>query len=63
MARRRSAWSTSGVFAPIALWHEIESARETAYLLKGPSMKQRLLDAQARRCGLSVEEARAKLEI
>jgi hypothetical protein len=54
---------TVGVFVPIALWHEIESERETAYLLKSPAMKQRLLDAQKRQGGLSIEEARAKLGI
>ncbi len=34
-----------GVIVPIDLWHEIESERETAYLLKSPTMKIRLLEA------------------
>ncbi|MBW3622110.1 MAG: hypothetical protein KY468_01715 [Armatimonadetes bacterium] len=37
-----------GVIVPIDLWREIESERETAYLLKSESMKQRLLEAKAR---------------
>ena len=30
----------AGVIAPIELWPEIESERETAYLLKSKAMKQ-----------------------
>ena len=36
------------VLVPIALWHEIESARETAYLLHSETMKRRLLEAKER---------------
>ena len=32
-----------GVIVPIGLWHEIESERKTAYLLKSEPMKRRLL--------------------
>ncbi len=51
------------VIVPIDLWHEIESARETAYLLQSDAMKRRLLDAKERSEGISIEEAREKLGI
>ena len=35
-----------GVIVPIELWHEIESERETAYLLRSEAMKRRLLEAK-----------------
>lgn len=50
-----------GVIVPIELWREIESERETAYLLKSEAMKQRLLDARARKDDVSLEDARAQL--
>ena len=34
-----------GVIVPIELWREIESERETAYLLKSEAMKKRLNEA------------------
>ena len=46
------------VIIPIELWREIESERETAYLLKSETMKRRLLEAKQRQQGLSLEEAR-----
>lgn len=52
-----------GVIVPIALWREIESERETAYLLKSEAMKRRLLEAKARTEGVSLKEARAQLGI
>ena len=52
-----------GVIVPIELWRQIESERETAYLLKSEAMKQRLLKAKDRGEGISFEEARAKLGI
>ena len=52
-----------GVIVPIELWREIESERETAYLLKSENMKRRLLEAKERPDGLSLEEAREKLGI
>jgi antitoxin YefM len=54
---------TTSVVVPIELWHEIESERETAYLLKSKAMKKRLLDAKKRSEGVSLEQAREKLEI
>jgi PHD/YefM family antitoxin component YafN of YafNO toxin-antitoxin module len=55
--------NTVGVIVPIELWHEIESERETAYLLKSENMKQRLLEAKDREGGIPLEEAREKLGI
>ena len=52
-----------GVIVPIELWREIESERETAYLLKSDTMRKRLLEAKGRTEGISLEEARAKLGI
>ncbi|MGK7932467.1 MAG: prevent-host-death protein [Microcystaceae cyanobacterium] len=51
------------VIVPIDLWNEIESERETAYLLKSEIMKQRLLAAKNRQTGMSVEEVCEKLGI
>jgi PHD/YefM family antitoxin component YafN of YafNO toxin-antitoxin module len=52
-----------GVIVPIELWREIESEKETAYLLKNESMKRRLLEAKERQDGIPFEEAREKLGI
>lgn len=52
-----------GVIVPIELWREIESERETAYLLKSETMKKRLLEAKERTEGISLEEARENLGI
>jgi hypothetical protein len=51
------------VIVPIALWREIESERETAYLLQSETMKMRLLEAKSRQGGISLEDARAQLGI
>jgi PHD/YefM family antitoxin component YafN of YafNO toxin-antitoxin module len=51
------------VIVPIDLWREIESERETAYLLKGENMKRRLLEAKDREEGISFDEACEKLGI
>jgi PHD/YefM family antitoxin component YafN of YafNO toxin-antitoxin module len=51
------------VIVPIDLWNEIESERETAYLLKSATMKQRLLEAKNRQTGMSLEEVCEKLGI
>lgn len=55
--------ATVGVIIPIELWREIESERETAYLLKSENMKQRLLEAKDRQDGIPLEEAREKLRV
>ncbi len=52
-----------GVIVPIALWRELASERETAYLLKSETMKRRLLEAKDRNEGISLEDAREKLGI
>ena len=52
-----------GVIVPIKLWREIESERETTYLLKSENMKRRLLEAKERQEGISFEEACEKLGI
>ena len=50
-----------GVIVPIELWREIESERETQYLLASPVMRDRLLGARAQEVGVSLDEARARL--
>ena len=53
----------TAVIVPIELWREIESEKETAYLLKSENMRRRLLEAKERQTGIPFEEARAKLGI
>jgi PHD/YefM family antitoxin component YafN of YafNO toxin-antitoxin module len=53
----------TAVIVPIELWREIESERETAYLLKSERMKARLLDAKQRQEGIPLEAAIEKLGI
>ncbi|MEW6210769.1 MAG: prevent-host-death protein [Acidobacteriota bacterium] len=55
--------NTVGVIVTIALWREIESERETAYLLKSENMKRRLLEAKDRQKGITLDEACEKLGI
>ena len=50
-----------GVIVPIELWREIESERETAYLLKSETMKQRLLAAKERRDDIPLNEVCERL--
>ena len=51
------------VIVPIEVWREIESERETAYLLKSETMRKRLLEAKDRIGGISLDDARKKLGI
>ena len=51
------------VIVPIEVWQEIESERETAYILNSPVMKKRLLEAKERTSGISLEDVRAQLGI
>ncbi|HLN01144.1 MAG TPA: hypothetical protein VK335_17775 [Bryobacteraceae bacterium] len=51
------------VIVPIDLWRQIESERETAYLLKSETMKRRLAEAKSRKGGISIEEAHERLGI
>jgi PHD/YefM family antitoxin component YafN of YafNO toxin-antitoxin module len=53
----------TGVIVPIELWREIQSERETAYLLRSETMKSRLLEAVKRRDGIEFEAAIEKLGI
>jgi PHD/YefM family antitoxin component YafN of YafNO toxin-antitoxin module len=57
------AGEPTAVIVPIGLWREIESERETAYLLKSETMKQRLLAAKQRQAGLPLEAVVEKLRI
>jgi PHD/YefM family antitoxin component YafN of YafNO toxin-antitoxin module len=58
-----SSGNAVAVIVPIDIWREIESERETAYLLKSDAMKSRLLEAMTRTDGVSLEDARAKLGV
>ena len=51
------------VVVPIEVWREIESERETAYLLKSDAMRRRLLEAKDRTEGISLDDVRTKLGI
>jgi antitoxin YefM len=53
----------TGVIVPIDLWHELQSEKETAYLLKSETMKHRLATARGRTKGIAFEEACEKLGI
>ena len=53
----------TGVIVPIELWREIESEKETAYLLKSENMNKRLLEAKNRKEGIPFDEACEKLGI
>jgi hypothetical protein len=53
----------TGVVVPIDLWHELQSEKETAYLLKRDAMKERLLQAKQRNKGIAFEEVCEKLGV
>ncbi len=53
----------TAVIVPIDLWHELQSEKETAYLLKNEAMRERLLAARQRNTGMPLEEACEKLGI
>ncbi len=53
----------TGVIVPIELWREIQSEKETAYLLKSVIMKKRLIEAKNRKEGIPFDEARKELGI
>ena len=55
------AGEPTAVIVPIALWKEIASERETGYLLKSQTMRQRLQAALERVNGVSLDDAVAKL--
>ena len=47
----------TAVLVPIELWRDIESERETAYLLESPTMKERILRGVSQHSGISLEDA------
>ena len=54
----------TGVIVPIDLWREIQSEKETAYLLKSETMRKRLLKAKTRKDeAIPFDEACQKLGI
>jgi PHD/YefM family antitoxin component YafN of YafNO toxin-antitoxin module len=53
----------TGIIVPIDLWREIESEKETAYLLKSEAMKKRLLHAKNRKEGIPFDKACEKLGV
>lgn len=53
----------TGVIVPIDLWQEIQSEKETAYLLKSATMKKRLLEAKKRGKGIPFDQACKKLDL
>ena len=55
------AGEATAVIVPIALWKEIASERETAYLLKSDAMRQRLLAALDRKSGVPLDDAATQL--
>ena len=60
---RNEKGEETAVIVPIDLWREIESERETAYLLSSPTNRQRLTEALARTEPISLEAALAKLGV
>lgn len=55
------AGEPTAVIVPIALWREIASERETAYLLKSETMRRRLLGALEGEAGVPLDDVVAKL--
>jgi antitoxin YefM len=53
----------TAVIVPIELRRELQSEKETAYLLKSETMKKRLIEARNRKRGVPLEEARKELGI
>jgi PHD/YefM family antitoxin component YafN of YafNO toxin-antitoxin module len=55
------AGEPTAVIVPIALWKEIASERETAYLFQSETMRRRLDAALERQSGMPLDDAVAKL--
>lgn len=55
------AGERTAVIVPIDLWREIESERETAYLLSSDAMRERLLGALGRTGGVPLDEVAERL--
>ena len=69
MAKRRDIEYVSdeqgnltAVLAPIKLWRDITSERETAYLLKSKAMRRRLLEARRRGGGIPPPDSSLRSE-
>jgi antitoxin YefM len=57
----RAAAAPRAAIVPIALWKDMASERETAYLLKSETMQQRLRAALERGSGVPLDDVLAKL--
>jgi hypothetical protein len=57
------AGEPTAVIVPIALWRELASERETAFLLKSETMKKRLMAAAQRSDGLPLDGVVEKLAL
>jgi len=55
--------NVTGVIVPIDLWQELQSEKETAYLLKSKVMKKRLLESKNRKEGVPFDDACKKLGV
>ena len=53
----------TAVIVPIELLREIESERETGYLLSSPAMARRLTEAMKSTEGISLESAHERLGV
>jgi hypothetical protein len=53
----------TGVIVPIDLWQELQSEKETAYLLKSKTMKKRLIEARKRKESIPFDSACKKLGV
>ncbi|MBV6342862.1 hypothetical protein [Candidatus Magnetobacterium casense] len=53
----------TGVIVPIELWREIESEKETVYLLKSKTMRERLIEAHERSSSIPFEVVCEKLGV
>ncbi|MGO9557316.1 MAG: prevent-host-death protein [Syntrophobacteraceae bacterium] len=48
--------NVTGVIVPIDLWRDIQSEKETAWLLKSETMKKRLIEAKNRKEGIPFDK-------
>ncbi|MEO5359867.1 MAG: prevent-host-death protein [Nitrospirota bacterium] len=53
----------TGVIVPIDIWREVESEKETAWLLKSKAMRERLMEAKGRTEGIPFEVVLEKLGV
>ncbi|MGO9416613.1 MAG: prevent-host-death protein [Syntrophobacteraceae bacterium] len=55
--------NVTGVIVPIDLWRDIQSEKETAWLLKSETMKKRLIAAKNRKEGIPFDKVCKELGI